>query len=254
MSRVCLPECWLVNPPTRRCIDMKGCYWIPWSLFTALCWGLRSTSCMTLISRAANRKNCGRLDHKIWLTNQKPTYGKASLADIFFQKLFGKRSGDQNRRYVPICALCAKMCVCHVCAVCVLWSAMYVLYVCYDLPCLCVCQYVCQPIAVSVPKPQETVKSAQIVKRRQKSKIPWKVENPWKPPKQGVYYRPLYTTFHFANDRPSGGPILGFRCTTPHETVIFDPYFWRYPSKFWPPREITGSGAQNRHKKGSQQE
>ncbi len=131
--------------------------------------------------------------------------------------------------YVCICAM-----ICHVCAVCVLWSAMYVLYVCYDLPCMCcmcamichVCvyaMYVCHPIAVSVPKPQETVKSAQKVKRRQKSKIPWKHENQWNPWKQAVYYRPLYTTFHFANDRPSGGPILRFRCTTPHETVIFDP-------------------------------
>ena len=36
-------------------------------------------------------------------------------------------------------------------------------------------------------------------------------------------YRPLYRTFHFANDRPSRGPISGFPCTTPHETVKNDP-------------------------------
>ena len=102
-------------------------------------------------------------------------------------------------------------CMCAVCAVCVL-------YVC----CMC---------AVCVPKPQETSKSAQIVKRRQNTKNTWKHENQWKPPKQTVYYRPLYTTFHFANDRPSGGPILGFRCTTPHETVFFYPTFCTHSGK-----------------------
>ena len=34
-------------------------------------------------------------------------------------------------------------------------------------------------------------------------------------------YRPLFKTFHFSNDRPREGPILGSLCTCPHETVIF---------------------------------
>ena len=37
----------------------------------------------------------------------------------------------------------------------------------------------------------------------------------------GVLYRPLITAKHFPNDRPNRGPIFRFRCTNPHETVIF---------------------------------
>jgi len=147
-----------------------------------------------------------------------------------------------------MCAVCV-LYVCCMCAVCVLYvlyvccmCAVCVLYVC----CMCaVCvyaMYVCHPIAVCVPKPQETSKSAQIVKIRENLQNTWKPWKPWKPLKQTVYYRPLYTTFHFANDRPSGGPILGFRCTTPHETVFFYPTFWGTLAFF-------GSGDQNAKKK-----
>ena len=174
-------------------------------------------------------------------------WGKASLADIFFQKLFGKRIRVQNSCYVPICVLCQVCvcmpcmccmcavcvlcvlyvcCMCAICAVCVLYMccmcAVCVLYVC----CMCavICHDVCLPTCVLYvcyvcAKTSETSKCAQNLKMTQNTWFGW---NPWKQLKSAVYYRPLYRTFHFANDRPSGGPILGFRCTTPHETVIFD--------------------------------
>lgn len=44
---------------------------------------------------------------------------------------------------------------------------------------------------------------------------------------QGAIYRPLITAKHFANDRPNRGPIFRFRCTTPHETIIFCLFFWQ---------------------------
>ncbi len=112
--------------------------------------------------------------------------------------------------YVCICVLY----VCCMCAMCVLWSAM-----------MCVCQVcvssnrcVCAKTSGNQQKCPNRESMPKHVKSREISEIH---ENPWKPLKTGVYYRPLYTTFHFANDRPSGGPILGFRCTTPHETVLF---------------------------------
>ena len=104
------------------------------------------------------------------------------------------------------------------------------LYVCYDLPCMCVC-HVCVPSNRCVcaktsgiqEKCQNPGKVPESTKSTKSDEIHEIRRNPGNPAKQAVYYRPLYTTFHFANDRPSGGPILGFRCTTPHETVIFDP-------------------------------
>ena len=53
--------------------------------------------------------------------------------------------------------------------------------------------------------------------------LPGTVRNRQNRPVRTVYYRPLYRTFHFSNDRPSGGPILRNPCTTPHETVFFCP-------------------------------
>jgi len=53
---------------------------------------------MMLISSTANRKHCGRLDNYMVVVNINTQTGKASLADIFFQKLFGKRRACQNER------------------------------------------------------------------------------------------------------------------------------------------------------------
>ena len=54
--------------------------------------------------------------------------------------------------------------------------------------------------------------------------------DPWNwalPARPGVLYRPLITAKHFPNDRPNRGPIFRFRCTNPHETVIFYLFFWK---------------------------
>ena len=51
-----------------------------------------------LIRRAANRKHCGRLEYNNVGNTNETQQGKASLADIFFQKLFGKRRACQNER------------------------------------------------------------------------------------------------------------------------------------------------------------
>jgi hypothetical protein len=58
--------------------------------------------------------------------------------------------------------------------------------------------------------------------------------NPRNPDLRTVPYRPLITTFHMANDRPSEGPILRRLCTPPHETVIFHVDFALHPEfRFW---------------------
>ena len=44
------------------------------------------------------RKYCGRLDVYECRLQTQTQHGKASLADIFFQKLFGKRRAYQNER------------------------------------------------------------------------------------------------------------------------------------------------------------
>lgn len=51
------------------------------------------------ISVAYNRKYCGRLDHLKVGHELNHVQGKASLAEILFQKLFPKRTGCQKRRF-----------------------------------------------------------------------------------------------------------------------------------------------------------
>ena len=46
-----------------------------------------------------HRKKGGRLDHYNVSEHEKHKKGKASLAEIFFQKLFGKRRASQNNSY-----------------------------------------------------------------------------------------------------------------------------------------------------------
>jgi hypothetical protein len=133
-----------------------------------------------------------------------------------------------------VCCMCA-MCV-HMCAVCVLCVCICVLYVCYVcamyvcMPCMCVIQSLC--VCQKCSDREKVLRKWIYAKTVKSTWKPWKPWNPWKPLKTGVYYRPLYTTFHFANDRPSGGPILGFRCTTPHETVFFVGFFLIIPLFF----------------------
>ena len=53
---------------------------------------------MLLIRSTHSRKHCGRLDLIMCVDTKHKQTGKASLADIFFQKLFGKRRACQNER------------------------------------------------------------------------------------------------------------------------------------------------------------
>ena len=78
-----------------------------------------------------------------------------------------------------------------------------------------------QPNPGPARPPESSHRTCQTLRFRQ-------IQTPVRPLESGfqtVYYRPLYRTFHFSNDRPSGGPILGFACMTPHETVFFCPTF-----------------------------